>query len=234
MLQSKKKIEIKNLDYEIEDKKLLDNVSLTIQPGGSVGVIGPVMVEINSLKSIVGYNTVDHGRIKIDGYDINNIESDKLRQFIAYSICSTIYRTYSRKYNCWPTRQMTAIIDAAINANAHSFISSIPGGYGALLNESGRNLSGGQRQKIALARTFLRDPSIIIMDEPTNSLDGETEKVMQDYIINNYKNKTFILATHKPSLLSLVERVLIVVDGKIMADGPKDEILSKFAQRENN
>ena len=72
------------------------------------------------------------------------------------------------------------------------------------------------------------------MDGPTNSLDGETEKVMQDYIINNYKNKTFILATHKPSLLSLVERVLIVVDGKIMADGPRDEILSKFTQRENN
>ncbi len=232
------KIEIKNLDYEIEDKKLLDNVSLTIQPGESVGVIGPVGGGKSTLlKSIVGYNTVDHGRIKIDGYDINNIESDKLRQFIAYLPQSVQLFTGPIQENITAGLQDIddeKIIDAAINANAHSFISSIPGGYGALLNESGRNLSGGQRQKIALARTFLRDPSIIIMDEPTNSLDGETEKVMQDYIINNYKNKTFILATHKPSLLSLVERVLIVVDGKIMADGPRDEILSKFTQRENN
>tara|TARA_B100001250_G_scaffold409648_1_gene434420 strand:+ start:2460 stop:4157 length:1698 start_codon:yes stop_codon:yes gene_type:complete len=232
------KIEIKNLDYEIEDKKLLDNVSLTIQPGESVGVIGPVGGGKSTLlKSIVGYNTVDHGRIKIDGYDINNIESDKLRQFIAYLPQSVQLFTGPIQENITAGLQDIddeQIIDAAINANAHSFISSIPGGYGALLNESGRNLSGGQRQKIALARTFLRDPSIIIMDEPTNSLDGETEKVMQDYIINNYKNKTFILATHKPSLLSLVERVLIVVDGKIMADGPRDEILSKFTQRENN
>ena len=232
------KIEIKNLDYEIEDKKLLDNVSLTIQPGESVGVIGPVGGGKSTLlKSIVGYNTVDHGRIKIDGYDINNIESDKLRQFIAYLPQSVQLFTGPIQENITAGLQDIddeQIIDAAINANAHSFISSIPGGYGALLNESGRNLSGGQRQKIALARTFLRDPSIIIMDDPTNSLDGETEKVMQDYIINNYKNKTFILATHKPSLLSLVERVLIVVDGKIMADGPRDEILSKFTQRENN
>ena len=232
------KIEIKNLDYEIEDKKLLDNVSLTIQPGESVGVIGPVGGGKSTLlKSIVGYNTVDHGRIKIDGYDINNIESDKLRQFIAYLPQSVQLFTGPIQENITAGLQDIddeQIIDAAINANAHSFISSIPGGYGALLNESGRNLSGGQRQKIALARTFLRDPSIIIMDAPTNSLDGETEKVMQDYIINNYKNKTFILATHKPSLLSLVERVLIVVDGKIMADGPRDEILSKFTQRENN
>ena len=155
--------------------------------------------------------------VKIDGYDINNIESDKLRQFIAYLPQSVQLFTGPIQENITAGLQDIddeQIIDAAINANAHSFISSIPGGYGALLNESGRNLSGGQRQKIALARTFLRDPSIIIMDEPTNSLDGETEKVMQDYIINNYKNKTFILATHKPSLLSLVERVLIVVDGK--------------------
>ena len=232
------KIEIKNLDYEIEDKKLLDNVSLTIQPGESIGVIGPVGGGKSTLlKSIVGYNTVDHGKIKIDGYDINNIESDKLRQFIAYLPQSVQLFTGPIQENITAGLQDIddeQIIDAAINANAHSFISSIPGGYGALLNESGRNLSGGQRQKIALARTFLRDPSIIIMDEPTNSLDGETEKVMQDYIINNYKDKTFILATHKPSLLSLVERVLIVVDGKIMADGPRDEILSKFTQRENN
>ena len=106
----------------------------------------------------------------------------------------------------------------------------MPKGYGAMLYENGKNLSGGQRQKIAIARTLLRNPSIIILDEPTNSLDGETERVMTDYIKESYSKKTMIIATHKPSLLHLVDRVLIVNDGKIVADGPRDKILSEFTQ----
>ena len=106
----------------------------------------------------------------------------------------------------------------------------MPKGYGAMLYENGKNLSGGQRQKIAIARTLLRNPSIIIIDEPTNSLDGETERVMTDYIKESYSKKTMIIATHKPSLLHLVDRVLIVNDGKIVADGPRDKILSEFTQ----
>ena len=121
-----------------------------------------------------------------------------------------------------------------MKANAHNFISSLPGGYGAKLYENGKNLSGGQRQKIALARTFLREPSIIILDEPTNSLDGETENIMTNYIKESYAKKTLILATHKPSLLHLVDRVIIVVDGKIVADGPRDKILEQFSENQGS
>ncbi|MEC9481535.1 MAG: ATP-binding cassette domain-containing protein, partial [Pseudomonadota bacterium] len=105
--------------------------------------------------------------------------------------------------------------------------------YGAILHEGGKNLSGGQRQKIALARTFVRNSTILILDEPTNSLDGETELIMQNNIKEFYNDKTLILATHKPSILQLVDRVLIVVDGKIIADGPRDEVLSNFTKKTN-
>ena len=112
-------------------------------------------------------------------------------------------------------------------ANAHEFISSLPGGYDSLLKEGGNNLSGGQRQKIALARAFLRNPLIAIFDEPTNSLDGETENLMKQFIQEKYKDTTLILATHKLSLLSIVDRVIVIQDGKVVADGPKEKIVQQ-------
>jgi ATP-binding cassette subfamily C protein LapB len=231
------KIEIKNLNYSKEDTLILDNISLTINPGESVGIIGPVGGGKSSLlKAIVGYYGLPYGSLKIDSYDINNIPGKKLREIIAYLPQSTQLFQDSVQENIVAGLDDVSdsqIVQAAKKANAHQFISSMPGGYGATLHEGGKNLSGGQRQKIALARTFVRDPSIIILDEPTNSLDGETENIMTNYIKESYSKKTMIIATHKPSLLHLVDRVLIVVDGKIMADGPRDEVLQKFTQGSN-
>jgi ATP-binding cassette subfamily C protein LapB len=227
------KIEIKNLNYSKDDRKILDNITVTINPGESVGIIGPVGGGKSSLlKAIVGYYGLTHGSLKIDSYDINNIPGKKLREQIAYLPQSTQLFHDTIQANIVAGLDDISdnrIVEASKKANAHNFISSLPGGYGAKLYENGKNLSGGQRQKIALARTFLREPSIIILDEPTNSLDGETENIMTNYIKESYAKKTMILATHKPSLLHLVDRVLIVVDGKIVADGPRDKILEQFS-----
>ena len=228
------KIEITGLSYSQEEKLILDNITLTINPGESVGIIGPVGGGKSSLlKAIVGYYPLKHGSLKIDSYDINNIPSKKLREVIAYLPQTTQLFQDTIQANIVSGLDDVSderIIEAAKKSNAHQFISSMPKGYGAMLYENGKNLSGGQRQKIAIARTLLRNPSIIILDEPTNSLDGETERVMTDYIKESYSKKTMIIATHKPSLLHLVDRVLIVNDGKIVADGPRDKILSEFTQ----
>jgi ATP-binding cassette subfamily C protein LapB len=173
--------------------------------------------------------------IKIDDYDINNIPSEKLREKIAYLPQTTQLFHDTIQENIVAGLDGVSderIVMAAKKANAHQFISAMPGGYGATLFENGKNLSGGQRQKIALARTFLRQPSIIILDEPTNSLDNETEQVMNSYIQESCNDKTVIIATHKHNLLSLVDRVIIIVDGKIIADGPKDKILEQFSQKQ--
>ena len=228
------KIEISGLSYSQEDNLILDNISLTINPGESVGIIGPVGGGKSSLlKAIVGYYPLKHGSLKIDSYDINNIPSKKLREVIAYLPQTTQLFQDTIQQNIVSGLDDVSderIIEASRKSNAHEFISSMPKGYGAMLYENGKNLSGGQRQKIAIARTLLRDPSIIILDEPTNSLDGETENVMTNYIKESYSKKTMIIATHKPSLLHLVDRVLIVNNGKIVADGPRDKILSEFTQ----
>ena len=229
------KIEVKNLNYSQDGKLILDNISFKINPNESVGLIGPVGGGKSTLiKAIVGYYGLEHGTLKIDSFDINNIESSKLREEIAYLPQTTQLFNDTIQENIVAGLKDTTdddIIDAAKRANAHEFISALPGGYGAQLYENGKNLSGGQRQKIAIARTFLRNPSIIILDEPTNSLDGETEKIMNDYIIESCSKKTLIIATHKPSLLHLVERVIVIADGKILADGPRDKVLEKFTQQ---
>ena len=232
------KIQITNLNYAKEGRKILDNISATINPGESVGIIGPVGGGKSSLlKAIVGYYALTHGSLKIDSYDINNIPAKKLREEIAYLPQSTQLFHDTIQSNIVAGLEGisdTRIVEASKKANAHEFISSLPGGYGAKLYENGKNLSGGQRQKIALARTFLREPSIIILDEPTNSLDGQTESIMTNYIKESYTKKTLILATHKPSLLHLVDRVLVVVDGKIVADGPRDKVLEQFTGSEGS
>ena len=229
------KIEIKNLNYSKEDKKILDNISLQINPGESVGIIGPVGGGKSSLlKAIVGYYPLSHGSLKIDSYDINNIPSKKLREVIAYLPQTTQLFQDTIQENIVSGLEGISdekIIEASRKANAHEFISSMPKGYGAMLYENGKNLSGGQRQKIAIARTLIREPSVIILDEPTNSLDGETEAIMTNYIKESYSKKTMLIATHKPSLLHLVDRVIIVVDGKVVADGPRDQILEQYTQR---
>ena len=232
------KINVKNLNYSKDDKIILNDISLNINPNESIGIIGPVGGGKSSfLKALVGYYSLSNGMIKIDDYDINNIPGEKIREQIAYLPQSTQLFHDTVQENIVAGLEDVSderIVMAAKKANAHQFISAMPGGYGAILFENGKNLSGGQRQKIALARTFLRQPSIIILDEPTNSLDNETEQVMTSYIEDSCKDKTVIIATHKHSLLSLVDRVIIIVDGKIIADGPKGKILDQFTQKQVN
>ncbi len=229
------KINVKNLSLTKDDKLILNDISLNINPNESIGIIGPVGGGKSSfIKALVGYYSLENGMIKIDDYDINNIPSEKLREQIAYLPQTTQLFHDTVQDNIVAGLHDVSderIVTAAKKANAHQFISAMPGGYGAKLFENGKNLSGGQRQKIALARTFLRQPSIIILDEPTNSLDNETEQVMNTYIKDSCHDKTVIIATHKHNLLSLVDRVIIIVDGKIIADGPRDKIIEQFAQK---
>ena len=224
-------IEVKNFTFENDDRSVLDSVNVKISHGEKVGIIGPVGGGKSTfLKALVGYHTVGLGNIKIDSFDINNIDSETLREAIAY-VPQTV-QLFSGRIQDNITAGMEGcsnedIIGAAKMANAHEFISSLPGGYDSLLKEGGNNLSGGQRQKIALARAFLRNPLIAIFDEPTNSLDGETENLMKQFIQEKYKDTTLILATHKLSLLSIVDRVIVIQDGKVVADGPKEKIVQQ-------
>jgi ATP-binding cassette subfamily C protein LapB len=121
------------------------------------------------------------------------------------------------------------VLQAAKLAGVHDFIGKHESGYDLIIGERGEGLSGGERQSIALARALLSNPNIMIMDEPTNSMDTQTDAIFKRKMQNIIKDKTLILITHRPSVLSLVERIIVIDDGKIAADGPKEQVLKLLA-----
>ena len=120
------------------------------------------------------------------------------------------------------------IIRAAKVSGVDEYVDAHPLGFDMPVHERGEGISGGQRQAIAVARAFLLDSPIILLDEPTNSLDSSVENKLKNNLKFNTKNKTMLLITHKTSLLELVDRLIVVDNGKILLDGPRDEILAKL------
>ena len=129
---------------------------------------------------------------------------------------------------------MPKVEDACRIAGCHDFIGRLPNGYDFILGEHGMNLSEGQRQTIAIARAIIRDPKILILDEPTSSMDGQLEASFIENIKEFAQDKTLILTTHKSALIQLTDRTMIVVGGKLAANGPRDEILNHLANSQNN
>ena len=107
---------------------------------------------------------------------------------------------------------------------------NMPDGFASLINERGDILSGGQRQAISITRTLITEPNILLLDEPTSSMDPQTEKFVLKNIKNWMKNKTVVIATHRGQILDLVERVIILDSGKLVADGKKEEILKNISK----
>ena len=110
------------------------------------------------------------------------------------------------------------------------FANKHPNGFDMIVGERGQNLSGGQRQSIALARALLMDPPILVMDEPSSSMDNTTELRMKEQLKSQCQDKTLILVTHKASMLELVDRLIVVDSGRIVADGPKDQVHAALKQ----
>ena len=231
------RIVLTGVDVVSADRKILNNINININHNEKVGIIGPVGGGKSTfIKAIIGYNEITNGAISISGYDIDNIDSKNLRKNIAYvpqtihlfsgSIQENIIAGYEDIEN-------EDVISAAKKANAHDFISMLPGGYSFKLTEKGLNLSGGQRQRIALARAFVKKSLIAILDEPTSSLDSETENILLNTLKTEYSDSTLIIATHKTALLSVVDRIILIANGGITLDGPKDEIIKRLSSQAN-
>ena len=122
------------------------------------------------------------------------------------------------------------ILQASQIAGVTDFVSKHPSGFDLQAGERGENLSGGQRQSVAVARALLRDPAILVMDEPSNAMDNATEELFKKRFGAWLKNRTLVLVTHRASLLSLVDRVIVMDAGRVIADGPKEGVLEALKQ----
>lgn len=230
----KGQIQVNDLDYKIEDSKILNKINFNLKDGEKLGLVGPIGSGKTSLiKNIIGYILPNSGTVFLSDYDIVNIPSKSLREYIGY--CSQNIQLFTGSIYENITSGLDNIIEeevveAAKLACCHEFIAKLPGGYNYQLTEGGMNLSGGQRQSISLARALIRKPKILILDEPTSSMDSETEEKVVKNIFNLPYNPTIIISTHRIQHLMNTDRVAILVNGQLSRIGPTKDIIQKQKQ----
>lgn len=231
----KGEIEFKNVSfrYPDEDKYSLKNVSFTIKAGEKVGIVGRIGSGKSTVQKIIlGLYGVNEGSVLVDGVDMFQIDPIDLRKSIAYvpqdiSLIkgtvrdNIIYRD--------PSADERMIFRAAKISGVEDFVNRHPRGFEMNVGERGEGISGGQRQSIAIARAVIADVPILLLDEPTNMMDSLTEEKIKHNLKEVITNKTVILVTHKTSLLDLVDRLIVVEEGKVVADGPKEVVLKKLS-----
>ena len=181
---------------------------------------------------ILGLYSPTEGSVLIDGIDINQIDPADLRRNIGYVPQDVVLFKGTVRANIVykaPYVDDMQIIKAAKISGVDEYVDAHPLGFDMPVLERGEGISGGQRQAIAVARAFLLDCPIILLDEPTNSLDSSVEGKLKNNLKHNTSNKTMILITHKTSLLELVDRLIVIDMGKILLDGPRDEVLAKLS-----
>jgi len=229
-------IEFKNVDFVYPQQLLpaLHKVSFKINQGDKVGIIGRIGSGKSTIaKIILNLYQPSGGTVLIDGKDYSQIDTTILRRQIGYVPQDIALFYGSVKDNIAfgaPHVDNQTILKAAELSGLDKFISKHPQGYDLQVGERGFNLSGGQRQSIAISRALLLDPPILLLDEPTNSMDDTTEILLKTNLTAYLKSKTLILVTHKMSLLSLVNRLIVVDNGVIVAAGPKESVLQALAE----
>ena len=218
--------------YPDSSKASLTDISFTIKPGEHVGIIGKVgSGKTSIIKLIVGLYQATEGSIAIDNIDINQIDPADLRHHIGYlSQDVELIRGSIRDNIAYKDMQINdeKLLRAASIAGVDLFVNKLPQGFDTDVGETGGFISGGQRQAIALARSILLNEPILILDEPTNSFDNTTESMVKKRLYQYSRDKTLVLVTHKVAMLDLVERVIVIDDGHIVMDGPKQEVISSL------
>ncbi len=215
--------------YPNTDVPALKNVSFVINPGEHVAIIGRIGSGKSTIqKLILGLYEPDSGQVLIDGIDINQIDPADLRKNMSYVSQDVMLFRGTVKDNI--TFRAThasdgAMIRAAQISGASEFIKKHPKGYEMPIGERGLGLSGGQRQSIGIARAFLLDAPIMLMDEPSNAMDQITEAKLLSNIQEALKTRTSLLVTQKMTLLKIVERVIVMNEGRIVIDAPKEDAI---------
>ena len=224
--------------YPLQDGKALDGVTFEINPGERVAIVG----RVGSGKTTIGKLTAklfnpESGSIYIGGVDLLQLDPAEIRENIGYVsqepwlIAGTIEQNITLGANEVTTEDL---IWAARLSGAAEFIDAHPKGYKLGVRERGEGISGGQKQCITIARALVRRPKILIFDEPTSSMDVRTEKIFIDSFRKQKLDSTLILITHRTSLLSLVDRVLVVDSGKILGTESTSSFLSKSVKPSKN
>ena len=207
----------------------LNKINLSISAGEHIAIIGRIGSGKSTLqKLLLGLYQPQEGAILIDNTHLNQLDPATIRREMGYVSQDIVLFKGTLPENISfanPEADDDAVLAAAKLAGVDEFASQHPKGYDLMIGERGVGLSGGQRQTVAMARAILLQPPIILLDEPTSSMDSGAEQSWKNRFTPFLKNRTLILVTHRSSLLSLADRVVVLDKGRIAADGPRDQVL---------
>ena len=219
--------------YTEESSEALSGVNFSIKAGEKVAILGRNGSGKSTIeKLILGLYEPNQGAIFIDNNDIHQIDPAELRHNIGYVPQHISLFFGSLKDNitlsAWHAKD-EQILRASQQSQLFELINSHPDGFDLQVGEQGRQLSGGQRQAVGIARALINDPPILVLDEPTSALDHNSEAKIIENLSHSSANKTLIVVTHRMSLLKLVDRIIVLDNGKVVADGPKDHVLNSLS-----
>lgn len=229
-------IEFKDVSfcYPGRDEAVLKKVSFKLKAGEKVGIIGRIGSGKTTIEKLVlGLYQPTEGSVFVDGIDARQIDPAELRRAIGFVPQDVTLFYGTLKHNIAmgaPFADDSAILAAAELAGVKEFADTHPQGFEMPIGERGESLSGGQRQAVAIARAMLNDPPILLLDEPSSSMDHQSEEGLKQRLRRFAATKTIILVTHRTSLLDLVDRLIVLDQGRIVADGPKAQVVEALQQ----
>ncbi len=227
----REEISIEGVTFRYDEDPVLRDVSLKIRAGEVIAFVGMSGGGKTTLVNLIPrFYDVSEGRVAIDGTDIRDVTLESLRAQIGIVTQQTILFNDTVRGNIAygdVRRSDEDIVRAAQAANAHDFITKLPQGYDTVIGEQGVKLSGGERQRISIARALLKDAPILILDEATSSLDTESEIEVQDALEKLMKGRTTLVIAHRLSTIRNADRIVALVDGRIVEEGTHESLLEK-------
>ncbi len=215
--------------YE-EGVPVLNHVNIHAQPGQIVALVGPTGSGKTTIVNLLSrFYDIDSGRILLDGHEIRHVKKDDLRRQLGIVLQDTFLFAGTVMENIRYGRLDATddeVIQAAKMANADSFIHRLPHGYHTMLSERAGNLSEGQRQMLAIARAILANPSILILDEATSSVDTRTEQQIQEAMLRLMKGRTSFVIAHRLSTIRNADQILVVRNGEVVERGTHERLLA--------
>lgn len=234
-------IEFENVSFKYDEhKSVLEDINLLVKAGETVAFVGPSGAGKTTICSLIPrFYDVNTGAITIDGLNIRDVTMESLRSQIGIVQQDVFLFTGTVRENIAYGKKDASeeeIQDAAKKAHLEGFIASLPDGYDTQIGERGLKLSGGQKQRLAIARMFLKNPPILILDEATSALDTETEKIIQQSLMELAENRTTLIIAHRLATIRDADRVIVVTEDGIAEDGTYNELVAQdgiFARLHN-
>ena len=224
-------VEYNNVSFGYTEKNVLNHISFTMKKGEMTALVGPSGGGKSTIASLLArFWDIKEGTIKVDGKDIKNVSLGSLMDQISM-VFQRVYLFKDTIYNNIiigrPDATREEVIEAAKKARCYDLIMSLPKGFDTIIGEGGTSLSGGEKQRLSIARCILKDSPIVILDEATASVDADNERAIQEAISELCKNKTLLVIAHRLKTIKDADQILVISDGKIIERGNHEKLMKK-------